>query len=596
MYTEYNSQNMNTGYNPNNDLYNSDDNGNDTKTNKIFGVLWKILLVIIVLILLFLGLIQFGVISLASDIAPDEVVLNVNEIGIKKGRGYQLFTTVLPENANNKQVAYESSNPKIASVNEVSGYIKGLKVGTATIKVKTLINDVESECLVTVEDDGVTVQSISLNNKNINLAVGHTYGLSYRITPSNATELGAVFYSSDPSVATVDSKGNVRGVREGNAVITVSANNGSITDTAYVTIYKKGTTTTTQQGEVVQTVNYPSSVTLSSDSLNITQGSTAQLQATITPSNAISTLSWSSSNTKVATVDGNGLVTAVGQGNANIIVKTVDNKTASCKITVGNYSVKVSKIKILTDYKYMNAGDSVKLYVSFEPSNVTNRTIQWSSSNPSVATVDAGGTVRAINSGSVVITARSVDGGRTSTATIDVGGNSKGIEAKSISFKSSSFNVGLNSTLSLSSSVTYNPTNTTYKSLTYTSSNTNVATVDSLTGLVRGVGVGSATITATTNQGNATAKTTINVKEIAATSVALGQTEITLNKGEIFTIKAEVKPENASNKTVTFISGNPNVATVDKNGTVTAVGSGTAMIDVKPNGGGSSSTFAVKVN
>ena len=238
MYTEYNSQNMNQNYNPNINQYNND-NGQDNKVNKAFGILWKILLVVLVLILLFLALIQFGVISLASSVAPDTVVLNVNEIGIKKGRGYQLVTTVLPENANNKQVVYESSNPKIASVNEVSGYIKGLKVGTATIKVKTLINEKETECLVTVEDDGVDVQSISLNNKNINLAVGYTYGLTYRINPSNATELGAIFYSSDSSVATVDSRGIIRGVREGSAIITVSANNGSVTDTAYVTVYKK---------------------------------------------------------------------------------------------------------------------------------------------------------------------------------------------------------------------------------------------------------------------------------------------------------------------------------------------------------------------
>lgn len=604
MYTEYNSQNMNQGYNPYNNMYNNNDDdnnsGNDTGLNKIFGFIWKILLVILVLVLLFLGLVQFGVISLSSDVSPDEIVLNVNEIGIKKGRGYQLTTTVLPENAKNKQVVYESSDPKIASVNEVSGYVKGINVGTAIIKVKTLINNKETECLVNVEGEGVMVQSISLNTKNINLAVGHTYGLSYRITPNNATELGAVFYSSDPSVATVDSQGNVRGVREGNAVITVSVNNGAITDTAYVNIYKKGTTTTVQesggQTEVVQTVNYPDNISISSKSLSINKGSTAQLQATINPSNAVSALSWRSSNTKVATVDGNGLVTAVGVGSADIVVKTVNNKTASCKITVGNYSVKVSKVNITTKYINMTVGGkSYKLFADITPSNATNRTIYWSSSDSRVATVDSNGNVTAVSPGSVTIKARSADGNHESSATVDVSGNSAGIEVKKISFKKSNYQVGLNSTISLSSYVTYNPSNTTYKSLTYTSSNTNVATVDN-NGLVRGVGVGSATITATTKQGGVSANTTISVKEIAATSVALGQTEITLNKGEIFTLKAEVKPENASNKTVSFMSSNQSVAIVDKNGTITAVGSGTATITVKPNGGGASSTCVVRVN
>lgn len=594
MYTEYNSQNINQSYNNFNQDFNDDDYGKNTKANKFFSVIWKILLVILILVLLFLGLIQFGVISLASDIKPAEVVLNVNEIGIKKGRGYQLITMVLPENANNKQVTYESSDPKIASVNSVSGYIKGLKVGTATIKVKTLINDKETECLVNVQDDGISVQSISLNTKNINLAVGYTYGLSYRIIPTNATELNAIFYSSDPSIATVDSKGMVRGIREGNAIITVSANNGAITDTTYVTIYKKGTTTTNTAGETIKTNNYPTNVKLSSSSLDMKNGTTAQLYATITPSNANSILSWKSSNPSVATVNENGLVQAVGIGTTDIIVTTIDNKTASCKVTVGSYSVNVTKVKILTNYKYMYVGKEENLYVDIEPSNATNRTITWSSSNPSVVSVDNSGHIRAISSGSVTITAKSVDGGHTSTSTIEVGGDTKGIEAKSISFTKPSYEVGVNSTISLSSSINYNPTNTTYKAVNFSSSNTNVATVDN-TGLVRGIGIGEATITAVSKQGQATATTKIIVKNIASTGVTLSNTEITLSLNDTFTISASVKPDTASNKTVTFMSRNQNVVTVDKNGMIRAVGSGTAIIDVKPNGGGTASTCTVTV-
>ena len=593
MYTEYNSQNMYQNYSPN-ITQNDNDNGQDTKGNKVFGVVWKILLVILVLVLLFFALIQFGVISLSSSVAPDAVVLNVNEIGIKKGRGYQLVSTVLPENANNKRVTYESSDPNIASVNEVSGYIKGLKVGTATIKVKTLINDKESECVVNVEEDGVRVQSISLNSKNINLAVGYTYGLTYRITPSNATELGAIFYSSDSSVATVDSKGIIRGVREGSAIITVSANNGSVSDTAYVTVYKKGATTTITEGETVKTNNYPNKITLSSSTLNLTKGSTSQLQATISPSNAISTLSWKTSNASVATVNENGLVTAVGTGSADIIVTTVNNVTATCKVTVGNYSVKVKKISITTKYSYMNVGSSQTLFVAFEPSNATNRTLTWSSSNSNVVSVNSSGLIKAINSGSAIITATSADGGYKATATIEVGGNSNTIDVKSISFSKTSYEVGLNSTISLSSTISYNPSNASYKSVSYTSSNTNVATVDSQ-GLVRGVGMGTATITATVKQGSASAKTTITVKNIPATSVALDKTEITLSPNEIETLSSSVKPDNASDKTVTYMSNNPNVATIDKNGTITAVGQGTAIITVKPNGGGASSTCIVTV-
>ena len=602
MYTEYNSQNMNQNYyqdykqNNNNQNYNqdNDNNGKDTITNKIFGVIWKILLVILILILLFLALIQFGVISLSSEVAPDVIVLNVNEIGIKKGRGYQLISTVLPENASNKQIKYESSDPKIASVNEVSGYIKALKVGTATIKAKTMINDRETECLVTVEDDGVTVQSISLNNKNISLAVGYTYGLSYRITPSNATELGAKFYSSDTSVATVDSKGLVRGVREGTAIITVSANNNTITDTAYVTVYKKGTVTTTTEGETVKTNNYPKSISLSSQSLNLAMGTNSQLQPTITPSNSVATLTWKSSNPSVATVNENGLVTAVGVGKAEIVVSTINNHTAICTVNVGNYSVGVKKINITTNYAYLNVGGTYPLFVEFTPSDATNRTITWSSSNPSVASVSSSGVVKGLASGSAIITAKSKDGGKTATTTIEVGGGGNIIEVKSISFAKAKYDVGLNSTISLSSAISYNPTNASYKSVSYTSSNTNVATVDN-SGLVKGVGIGTATITATIKQGTVSTSTTINVKNISATSVSLDKTSITLSPSQIENLSVSVNPANASDKTVTYMSSNPNVATVDKNGTIKAIGIGTANITVTPNGGGSPSICVVTV-
>src|SRR5699024_7242246 len=117
---------------------------------------------IIVLILLFLLLIKLGVISLTSSVAPEAILLNTNEVGIKKGNTYQLVSTVLPDNATNKQVVWTSSNPDIVSVNEVTGYIEGLKVGTAVITVKTLINDKSSECVVNVMDKNVLVNSITV--------------------------------------------------------------------------------------------------------------------------------------------------------------------------------------------------------------------------------------------------------------------------------------------------------------------------------------------------------------------------------------------------------------------------------------------------
>ena len=135
MYTEYNSDNVS------NQIYGNPNDYKEEKPNKFLSMIWKILLVIIILIVGFILLIQLGVISFSSSIMPEAILLNQNEVGIKKGRSYQLVSTVLPENANNKQVIWTSSDPKIVSVNETTGYITGVSEGTATITVKTLIND-----------------------------------------------------------------------------------------------------------------------------------------------------------------------------------------------------------------------------------------------------------------------------------------------------------------------------------------------------------------------------------------------------------------------------------------------------------------------
>ena len=258
MYTEYNSQNT---YNEVNVEEFESNSNNNKGSQKIFSIIWKILLVILLFIFLFLGLIKFGVISLNSSIAPEAILLNQNEIGIKKGGTYQLISTIVPENANNKQVIWSSSDPSIATVNEVSGYVKGIKKGTAVITVKTLINDKTSECVVNVEDKNVLVTKININEKYISLAVGYSHSLSYRTTPSNATELSLNFTSSDPSVVTIDSKGIIKGIKPGSAIITVASNNGLVKDTTYVTVYKKGNTNVVS-GESIATNNYPSKIEL----------------------------------------------------------------------------------------------------------------------------------------------------------------------------------------------------------------------------------------------------------------------------------------------------------------------------------------------
>ena len=584
MYTEYNSNNVSNvnNFNQANDY--------DEKPNKFLSVLWKILLVIIILIIGFLLLIKFKVLSFTSSVMPNAIVLNQNEIGIKKGKGYQLVSTVLPENAENKQVVWESSDPKIVSVNSVTGYITGVKEGSATITVKTLINDISTDCIVNVSGKNILVSKIVLNEKRISLAVGYTHSLTYQITPKNATENDLIFTSSDSSVATVNQSGVIQGLKEGNAIITVSSSNGLAKDTTYVSVYKKGASTVVD-GEPIKTDNYPKSLTVSPQSLNLKLGGSSQLIASVLPEKSNNQISWSSTNSRVATVDSNGLVSAVGMGSATIIARTINDITYNINVLVGNYSKELRSILVTTNYITLAVSNSKQLAVAFTPADASNKNVFWTSSNPSVATVDKYGVVKAISPGSTIIKATSEDGGYTDTATIEVVNYDNIIEEKSIAFDSSSYTVGIGSTKSLIPIIT--PSNATFKSVRFESSNPSIATVDE-NGVVRGLKEGTVSITATTNRNRLKATTTIIVKYINATSVKVNTTNVNLGKNETFTLVATVLPSDATNKKVSYSVSNSNIATIDANGIITGKNTGTTTITITPSEG-NPATVLVKV-
>ncbi len=599
MYTEYNSQNVEKNNNEiNYDNYNSNSNSNNknnnfekdpniyvteqkqTNGNKILSMVWKILLVIIVLIVLFIALIQFGVISFGSDVAPEVVLLNQNEVGLKRYESYQLVHSVLPDNSTNKQVVFESSDPSVVEVNEATGYITAKKNGTATITVKTLINERISECVVTVGNKVTSATGIALNEKNINLAVKNNSYLTYRMIPSNSTAGSLVFSSSDPSVATVNSKGRVTAVKPGNAVITVSSVDGTIKDTSYVTVYEKGKTTVVS-GSVVNTSTYPTSVKLNNTSMNLTIGSTSQLIGTVSPAQASQTLNWSSNNTNVVTVNQSGLVKAVGAGNATVVAKTINGITATCNITVGNYSNKLKKIEITVKESAIPVNREKQLIVAFTPSTATNKTITWTSDNTAVATVDSSGLVKTIAPGTATITARAADGGLTSTAKINVYKDTYEVLPTSVWFAQSNYKIGIGTTLPLTPGIT--PSKVTETGFTFKSSDVSIATIDS-SGTVYGKKAGTVTITATSKASNhLQAKTTVVVSKIEAKSIKLNSTDITFYSGSVcdtFQLVPELQPSNATKETMTFTSSDTKVATVDKNGKIKAINTGTTTIRV----------------
>ncbi len=315
----------------------------------------------------------------------------------------------------------------------------------------------------------------------------------------------------------------------------------------------------------VDIVTKVSEITLDKTDIKLDKGATEQLTATVSPADASDdSVSWISSNNQVATVDQSGKVTAVKPGTATITAKAGD-KTATCKVTVS------SPLKGISIEKEISLGVSATytLKVTYNPDDTTsNKTVTWTSSNPTVAKVDKG-VVTALANGEAIITAKCGEFSAECKVTV------KDIPVTSVKLDKTSIELGKGATAVVKATLL--PEDHTYNgNITWTSSNTAVATV-SANGMITAVSGGNAIITAQVG----TVKTTCSVRviDIPAKSVTLDKTSFEIKAGERATLKATVSPSNSTDA-VKFVSSNQNVAIVDNAGTVIAVGEGTAVITV----------------
>ena len=259
-----------------------------------------------------------------------------------------------------------------------------------------------------VYGDVVSVQSVSLNTTSLSLTEGEIQTLTATVSPSNATNNYVLWSSSNTSVATVSSSGIVTAKKAGSATITVKTNDGGKTATCSVTV----------KAATVPVMG----VSLNTTSLSLTEGETQTLTATVSPSNATDkSVTWSSNNTSVATVSSTGVVTAKSAGSAIITVTTKDgSKTATCSVTVKAKTVSVTGVSLDYTSLTMTEGETQTLTATISPSNATDKSVTWSSSNTSVATVSSAGVVTAKAAGTVTITVKTNDGNKTATCIVTV--------------------------------------------------------------------------------------------------------------------------------------------------------------------------------
>ena len=257
----------------------------------------------------------------SGDVKVSGISLDRASISVSIGSSEQLNASVKPENAQNKTVYWESSNPAVASVS--AGLVNAKSKGTAIITARTDDGGYTATCTVTVSQP---VTGISLNQSSISIIKGKTYQLSASIQPSGASNRNVTWSSSNSNIATVSSSGKVSAKAAGTATISVTTKDGS----------KAAKCTVTVKNEPIKVTG----VSLNRSQITLFVGKSENLTAAVKPSNATNKgITWQSSNTNVATVDSGGRITARAEGTATITVKTNDNgKTAKCTVTVKPYN------------------------------------------------------------------------------------------------------------------------------------------------------------------------------------------------------------------------------------------------------------------
>ena len=367
-------------------------------------------------------------------VTSDEVKVNSIQINaideLEVDDNAVLSTNVNGQDNVKANVSYSSDDESVVKVDEY-GNLTAVKEGTTTITatssdgvtgqanvtvnpkfdLEKLLQAVEEDDFIAIDNSEIFVSEIIVSPSMKTLYIGESIDLNAVVKPVDATDKKITWASGNSKVATVSINGKVVAISEGNAVIEAKSSNGRV-GICNITVIKKQETVKTNEVLVTGVALNPSSMTL-------TVGNTKTISANITPSNATNkTITWSSSDNEVVSVN-NGKVTAKKAGNAVVKATSANGVVGVCNVTVGVKEVassttekiiEITNVKLNTSGTTLNIGDSFKLRASVEPYNASDLTINWTSSNSSVASVDNGGNVIAKSAGSTIISITSTNG------------------------------------------------------------------------------------------------------------------------------------------------------------------------------------------
>ena len=332
-------------------------------------------------------------------------------------------------------------------------------------------------------------------------------------------------------------------------------------------------------------------ISLDKTGIEMVEGETATLTATVTPSDATNkSITWTSNAPGIAKVNDNGKVTAIKAGEATITATTKDGgKTATCKIKVIPLTVPVESVSLDITEAEMTEGDELILKATVLPENATTKTVTWTSSDDNIAAVDESGKVSALKPGKATI--KAMAGEKSAECAISV--IKKVILVQSVTIEPENAEVIEAGSLQLKAVIM--PDDATDTEVEWASSNPSVVTVNS-EGLITGVKSGTTKVEVRM-KANHDIKGSCNVtvtQNTALKGIFLNTTEMTLETGKIGTLTVLYNPEYAANKNVRWNSADPSIAPVSE-GTVTGMAVGKTTITATSEEGGFTAECKVTV-
>ncbi len=452
----------------------------------------------------------------------------------------------------------------VASDNK-SVVVTGLKPGVAVISAVNTDNFVTASVTVTVV---APIKEVRLEKQemSVNLSVD-VIKLKATYLPTDATSKELVWTSSDTTIATVDDQGIVKLLAAGTTIITVRP-----AYNPYLAMAQCNLT-------VLQSAT---GFSLSKSQITLETGQTATIEYKMTPDKATTKVYWNSMDTSVASVSA-GKVTAKGPGKTYIVATTDNGYSVSCEIVVtraaAGITLDVYNVKIAV-------GDTYQVIAAPNPKNSTEKSFNWKSKDNTIATVNSSGKITGIKPGETVITVKTKSGA-VEYVYVTVYNQ---VTSMKLNYAKRTVMKGRKFTLK----AVFTPQNATNRKVKWQSSNNKVASVTSK-GVVSGLRGGVAVITALAEDGGHTASCLVTVKQ-PVTSITLSKSSYTLGIGKSIVLKAKVKSTYSSKQKLKWTSSNVRVATVNKNGVVTGIKIGTAIIRCSAtDGSGEYATCKIRV-